>query len=159
GMRSSDSPTPETERVGGLADLAQRITPVSPSMASRGALASLAGRLRPLTAALRRGARCAGNPARFHTSKEVDHEHPRHIARPRSTIAQQCLPTEPVIRRAVGAGPRGLCVRSARAYEPRLHVHLNRPGDRCPRPCWLPAGRSPAGGAGEEPSPCPSPDP
>lgn len=40
------------------------------------------GRLRPLTAALRRGARCAGNPARSHASKEFDHEHPRYIACP-----------------------------------------------------------------------------
>ena len=49
---------------------------------ARSALASLAGRLRPLTAALRRGARCAGNPARFHASKEFGHEHPRYIACP-----------------------------------------------------------------------------
>jgi hypothetical protein len=79
-------PDPDSGRAeeggGGLADLAQRITPVSPSMASReAALASLTGRLRPLTAALRREARCAGNPARFHASKEFEHEHPRHIAR------------------------------------------------------------------------------
>ena len=38
---------------------------------ARSALASLAGRLRPLTAALRREARCAGNPARFHASQGV----------------------------------------------------------------------------------------
>jgi hypothetical protein len=38
---------------------------------ARSALASLGGRLRPLTAALRREARCAGNPARFHASQGV----------------------------------------------------------------------------------------
>ena len=52
--------------VGGLAGFAQGITPSSPSMAARDdALASDAGRLRPLTAALRREAPCAGNPAPF----------------------------------------------------------------------------------------------
>jgi hypothetical protein len=53
---------------------------------ARSALASLTGRLRPLTAALRREARCAGNPARFDASKEFGHEHPYHIARSRSAI-------------------------------------------------------------------------
>jgi len=63
---------------GGLAWFAQGITPVSPSMAARATrLRPLPGRLRPLTAALRREAPCAGNPAPFNASQEFSHEHPR----------------------------------------------------------------------------------
>ena len=50
----------------------------SPSMATREArLRPFPGRLRPLTAALRREAPCAGDPARFDAYRSAAHEHPR----------------------------------------------------------------------------------
>jgi hypothetical protein len=59
---------------GGLAGFAQGITPFSPSMAAREARLRPFGPARPLTAALRREAPCAGNPAPFPLLEEFDHE-------------------------------------------------------------------------------------
>jgi hypothetical protein len=63
---------------GGLAGFAQGITPFSPSMAAREARLRPSGPASPLTAALRREAPCAGNPAPVRRLRILIAQRPHH---------------------------------------------------------------------------------